>query len=152
MAQAESTDVAEVRVFRDFGDVPLVGAIELVSPANKDRPEKREAFISPCDYYVREGVGLIIVDIVTESSVNLHSLLVERFKERELPNEEISAAAYRPVIREDSQESDVWYPPLQLGQPLTDMPLYLHNGPCARANLDATDIQVCEQLKLTTDN
>src|SRR5207302_300463 len=43
-----ATDMVEVAVFQESGGVILAGAIELVSPANKDRPEHRAAFISKC--------------------------------------------------------------------------------------------------------
>ena len=42
------TDVVEVQIFnREAGPV-LAGAIELVSPANKDRTAHRDAFVSKC--------------------------------------------------------------------------------------------------------
>jgi hypothetical protein len=44
----------------------LVGAIELVSPANKDRSTHRDAFVSKCETYLRQGIGLVIIDVVTE--------------------------------------------------------------------------------------
>ncbi|MFV0442861.1 MAG: DUF4058 family protein [Planctomycetaceae bacterium] len=145
---AQTTDVVEVRIHRDFGDVPLVGAIELVSPANKDRPENRDAFVSKCDHYLRDGVGLAIVDVVTEATANLHSLLVERFGETELPDDGIYTSAYRPIIRDESQELDLWYQPLRIAGILPTMPLYLHNGPCVRIDLQETYLQVCRDLKI----
>jgi hypothetical protein len=42
------TDVVEVWVFNREGGPTLVGAVELVSPANKDRAEHRGAFVSKC--------------------------------------------------------------------------------------------------------
>src|SRR5262245_24647710 len=44
----------------------LVAAIEMVSPGNKDRPETRKAFAAKCSSYLQLGIGLIIVDVVTE--------------------------------------------------------------------------------------
>src|SRR4051812_26054506 len=41
-----ATDVVEVRVFNTAGGPELAGVIELVSPANTDRPEQREAFVA----------------------------------------------------------------------------------------------------------
>ena len=38
------TDVVEVQVFSGEGGPTLAGAIELVSPSNKDRPDNRDAF------------------------------------------------------------------------------------------------------------
>src|SRR5262249_33979614 len=54
-------DEFEVQVFRSSGGATLVGAIELVSPGNKDRPETRRAFVAKCASYLHEGIGLIVV-------------------------------------------------------------------------------------------
>ena len=51
--------VFHVRVFRNEGGAVLVGAIELASPGNKDRPEERRAFAAKCANYLYEGVGLV---------------------------------------------------------------------------------------------
>ena len=52
------TDVVEVLVFDRDGGPTLAGAIELVSPANKDRPDHREAFVTKCAAYLQQGLGL----------------------------------------------------------------------------------------------
>src|SRR5262249_40759457 len=59
-------DEIEVQVFRRTGGATLVAAIELISPGNKDRPEARRAFAAKCASYLQQGIGLVIVDIVTE--------------------------------------------------------------------------------------
>src|SRR5438105_15541063 len=41
-------DTFEVRVYDEQRGARLVAAIELVSPANKDRPEHRRAFVLKC--------------------------------------------------------------------------------------------------------
>jgi hypothetical protein len=66
------TDVVEVRIIRGEGGPVLAGAIEFVSPSNKDRPLAREAFISKCAAYLQQGAGLMLVYIVTERRANLH--------------------------------------------------------------------------------
>src|SRR5262249_29323094 len=66
-----------VQVFATSGGPTLVAAIELVSPGNKDRPETRRAFTSKCLSYLAQGIGLIVVDVVTEYRANLHDELVE---------------------------------------------------------------------------
>lgn len=43
----------EVLIFDQLRGRELVAAIELVSPANKDRPETRQAFVSKCMPYCR---------------------------------------------------------------------------------------------------
>lgn len=144
-----TTDIVEVQVFRDFGDVPLVGVIELVSPANKDRPESRETFVSKCDSYLRDALGLVMVDIVTDSHANLHALLMQRSGESDLPTEHLYASAYRPVRRDDSDELDIWYEPLQVGGTIPPMPLCLKNGPRVRVNLAETYQLACDELRLS---
>jgi hypothetical protein len=46
------TDIVEVQVFSVQEGPILVGAIELVSPANKDRPAHRDAFTAKCQTYL----------------------------------------------------------------------------------------------------
>ena len=52
--------IFEVLVYETFGGNVLVGAIELISPANKDRPESRRAFIAKCEAILRAGIGLVL--------------------------------------------------------------------------------------------
>src|SRR5258708_654126 len=67
--------VVEVLIYSQEGGPTLAGAIELVSPANKDRPAHRDAFVSKCVTYLQEGVGLVIADVVTDWRANLHNEL-----------------------------------------------------------------------------
>ena len=48
-------DEYEVRVYDRKYRRRLVAAIELVSPANKDRPDKRRAFVGKCAALLRKG-------------------------------------------------------------------------------------------------
>lgn len=142
-----TTDVVEVKVYRDFTDFPLVGVIELVSPANKDRPETREAFVSKCDTYLRDGIGLVMVDIVTKHNANLHALLMDRLDDPEPRDEPLYASAYHPVKRNGETKLEIWYEPLAVGQELLSMPLFLKNGPRACVNLADTYRQTLRDLR-----
>ncbi|NJR68413.1 MAG: DUF4058 family protein [Synechococcales cyanobacterium CRU_2_2] len=76
----ESSDaIVEVSILGSEGGPNLRAAIELASPANKDRLQQRNAFVSKCETYLREGIGLVIVDVVTTRQANLHQELLERF-------------------------------------------------------------------------
>jgi hypothetical protein len=66
-------DDIEVQVFATVTGATLVGAIELVSPGNKDHPETRQAFAAKCVSYLTRGIGLIVVDIVSNRRTNLHN-------------------------------------------------------------------------------
>src|SRR5438132_2476461 len=52
-------DVYEVRVYDEKRHSRLVAAIELVSPANKDRAEHRRAFVSKCAALLQERVAVV---------------------------------------------------------------------------------------------
>jgi len=82
-ADTDGADGADYRYRRDrglqFGSRTRVDrAIELVSPANKDRPGTRDAFVSKCASYLQQGIGLIVVDLVTNRSADLHAELLLR--------------------------------------------------------------------------
>ena len=68
----------QVSIFNTEAGPVLAGAIELVSPANKDRSTHRDAFVSKCETYLRQGIGLVIVDVVTGRKANLHNELLVR--------------------------------------------------------------------------
>src|SRR5262245_32667995 len=71
------TDEYEVRVYDAERGRRLVAAVELVSPANKDRPEHRQAFVTKCEALLRKGVSVSVVDIVTSRHFNLYAELLE---------------------------------------------------------------------------
>lgn len=53
-----------------------LAAIEIVSPANKDRPEKRNSFVAKCAALLRAGVSVCVVDLVTIRHFNLYTELM----------------------------------------------------------------------------
>lgn len=143
-----STDVVEVRIHHDFGDVPLVGVVELISPSNKDRPESRDAFVSKCDTYLRDAIGLVLVDVVTDHHPNLHSALMDRLGDPDQADDSIYTSSYRPTRRDETDELDIWYEPLRIGGELPTMPLVLKNGPQTQVNLADTYSLACEELRI----
>src|SRR5580658_8079178 len=66
-------DEYEVRIFDAKRGRHLVAAIEIVSPANKDRPEHRNAFVGKCAALLQKGVAVSIVDLVTVRYFNLYA-------------------------------------------------------------------------------
>ncbi len=106
----------------------LVGAIELVSPSNKARPAALRAFAMKCLNYLNSGIGLIVVDVVTERRANLHDQMAELIvgnAPRFPSTPSIYAAAYRPFRRGDEAKVGVWPVPLAVGEPLPVLPLWL---------------------------
>jgi len=127
--------VVEVGIFSRTAGPSLAGAIVLVSPANKDRPGHRDAFISKCASYIQAGVGLIIVDVVTERTADLHPDLLARLGVPAGEGSPLYAAAYRPVERDKAATLDVWREPLEVGRPLPTLPLWLRGGLCLPVEL-----------------
>jgi hypothetical protein len=145
------TDIVEVAVYNGEGSPVLAGAIELVSPANKDRAAHRDAFISKCATYLQQGVGLVIVDVVTGRSANLHDELLARFAESSSatpPSADLYAAAYRPVEREGHPQLAVWPERLAIGQMLPTLPLWLRGALCLPVELEATYERTCREQRL----
>ena len=64
-------DEYEVRVYDANRGRRLVAAVEIVSPAHKDRPEHRRAFVAKCAALLQNHVCVAIVDLVTTRAFNL---------------------------------------------------------------------------------
>ena len=146
---ALATDVVEVVVYRSEGGPELAGAIELVSPANKDRPGAREAFVAKCEGYLARGIGLVIVDVVTTRSADMHRELMKRLG-TPIPGEPATlyGAAYRVLERETGHELEVWEERLALGQPLPGLPLWLRGGPVMQVALETTYERTCSEQRV----
>ena len=147
---AIATDELEVLVHEDYpGEVRLVGAIEFVSPANKDRPETRDAFVSKCHGYLQKGIGLMIVDVVTDRHANLHDDLMARIAAgaAEL-GANLYATAYHPTGKRGEGQLAMWTESLALGAPLPTMPLWLYGGICVPARLEETYERTCRELRV----
>lgn len=145
-------DRLEVLVFASEGGAELVAAIELVSPANKDRPAHRNAFAMKCASYLVQGVSLIVVDIVTSRRANLHTDLLRLLghaADTLLPTDaSLYAVAYRPVVRDGADQIDAWPIPLEVGQPLPVLPLALNAELCLPLDLEATYTAACQRRRL----
>jgi hypothetical protein len=121
-------DEFEVRIFGTVSGMTLVGAIELISPGNKDRPEQRRAFAAKCASYLSRGVSLVIIDIVTNRGGNLQNetmRVMDAEEHSHMPEAGLYAVAYRPVVRGDRAEIDLWTAKCAVGDPLPVMPLRL---------------------------
>lgn len=144
-------DVAEVQVYGALEGKALVAAIELVSPGNKDRDEERRGFAAKCAAYLQQGIGLIIVDIVTTRKGNLHNELVQLLGVGEkflLGSEELYATAYRPIRRPRAKRIDVWNSELGLGKALPLLPLALDRDIVLPLDLEPPYMEACQRSRL----
>jgi hypothetical protein len=145
-------DAYEVRVYDAEHDQRLVAAIEIVSPANKDRPERRNAFIGKCAALLQAGVAVSIVDIVTDRRFNLYNELMA-FIGHPLPaddtNVPLYAASCRWVERNSKTYLESWSHALAIGQPLPQLPLWLAEALVVPLDLERSYEQACHDLWLT---
>jgi hypothetical protein len=142
----------EVRVLSNSAGLTLVAAIELISPSNKDRPEERRAFAAKCMTYLRQGVAVVLMDIVTSRPANLHNetmRLMESAPESFLPDESrLYAVSYRPVLRDDRPEIDVWTAPVAVGAPLPTLPLRLTGDLFVPVEFEPAYMEACRRRRL----
>jgi hypothetical protein len=140
-------ELFEVRVYDQERARTLVAAVELVSPRNKDRPDARRAFLDKCASYLREGVSVIVVDVVTSRRHNFHGALMELFNGGEAAAAaaatDLYAVAYRVRIVGTRTQLEAWPATLALGESLPTLPLWLAVDYAAPLDLEAGYRETC---------
>lgn len=141
-----------VEIVASEGGRTLVAAIELVSPANKDRPVTRRQFAAKCATYLSRGIGLIVVDVVTTRQFNLHNEMIELMGgdvRQAMPlNSAIYAVGYRPLQEAGAGRIEAWPQPLQVGEVLPTLPLSLAADVCLPLDLEAAYSVACRKRRL----
>ncbi|MEQ9550998.1 MAG: DUF4058 family protein [Coleofasciculus sp. G3-WIS-01] len=147
-----TTEAVEVSIFSSEAGPTLMAAIELVSPSNKDRLGNRKAFVAKCQTYLQQGIGLVVVDVVTGRNANLHEALLDQLTLTTLPlNAQLYAAAYRVVERQGQVSLDIWQEALAVASPLPVMPLWLRGELCLPVDLNATYLRTCREQRIEVD-
>ena len=145
-------DEYEVRVYDTRRGRRLVAAIELVSPGNKDRPEHRGQFTSKCAALLRQGVSLVLVDVVTARNINLYADLLELIGRWDPSLGERPPATYAVACRwrprGASRWLESWNESLHLGLPLPRLPLWLTEEFAIPLDLEASYEQTCRDLRI----
>jgi hypothetical protein len=147
-----ATDSFEVQVLRNFGGPQLRAAIELVSPANKDRAATRRAFAAKCAGYLRRGVSVVIIDIVTERLANLHAEILQALDTNGQPcwtsSTNLYAVSYRNVLGTDQSRLEIWSSALALGASLPELPLWLEIDLSVPLRLEESYMNTCSSLRM----
>jgi hypothetical protein len=145
-------DDIEVQVTDQRDGMTLVAVIELVSPSNKDRDDARDAFTDKCAAYLQRGVGVVVVDVVTERRGNLHNRLIERLRQPETfqmaADADLYATAYRPARRDDNNLIDLWLYRLTNGEALPTVPLALRGAGVVPLELEETYTRARQMSRL----
>lgn len=140
-------DSFAVQVYRSEGGPTLVAAVELVSPGNKDRQRQRNAFAVKCASYLFQGVGLVVVDIVTSRRFNLHNDIVRILEQPDsfAMSGHLYATAYQPRQRDGEPEIAQWLHELRLEDALPTVPLALAGVVVVPVDLEASYADVCRR-------
>jgi hypothetical protein len=143
-------DEYEVRVYDATRGRQLVAAIEIVSPANKDRPEHRNVFAARCAVLLQKGVAVSVIDLVTVRQFNLYAELLAMIGHADptlgTPPPALYAASCRWVERGKRTILEAWSHVLPLGQPLPTLPLWLSEDRAVPLNLEQSYEQACSDL------
>jgi hypothetical protein len=144
-------DEYEVRVYDTRPGRRLVAAVELVSPANKDRPEHRRACVAKCAALLLDNVCVAIVDLVTTRTANLYSDLIDLLgvTDPSLPDEPtpLYAVARRWARTADASLLEAWSHPLEIGRPLPTLPLWLAETVSVPLELESSYEATCRILR-----
>jgi hypothetical protein len=145
-------DEYEVRVYDTRRGRRLVAAIEIVSPANKDRPEHRRAFVAKCAALLQNRVSVTVIDLVTTRTFNLYRELLELIGQADpsLGPEPppLYAVACRHTRQGDTWLFETWAQALALGQPLPTLPLWLADNLAVPLELEACYEETCRVLRI----
>ncbi len=142
----------EVLVFDLERERRLVAAVEIVSPANKDRPESRQLFVAKCFNLLRKDVCVSIVDLVIIRQFNLYTELLSML-DRSDPAFSPPPPSYAVTCRKREvgrqTKLDIWSRALAVGQPLPELPVWLPESQTVVLDLEASYEETCRVLRIS---
>jgi Protein of unknown function (DUF4058) len=149
-------DTFEIQISDEEGPGDLVAAIELVSPANKDRAAHRKAFTTKCVSYLQNGVAVIVVDVVTARRANLHTELLAHLghdlEANGHPVGPLYGVAYRAVPKRKKIRLEAWPEALAVGAELPTLPLWLTRDCAVPVDLERSYRGACKFLRIRQDD
>lgn len=143
-------DEYEVRIYDARRGRHLVAAVEIVSPANKDRPEHRGVFVAKCAALLQKGVSVSIVDVVTTRPFNLYLELMSVIGHADgtlgNPPPHLYAASCRWTRQGNRTVLEAWSHIVKVGEPLPTLPLWLSRNLGVPLDLEQSYEQACADL------
>lgn len=144
-------DDYEVRVYDETHRRELVAAVEIISPANKDRPENRRAFVAKCAALLQKNVCVSIVDLITARHFNLYTDLLDFIgwsDPTHSPIPPIYAVTCRARTLGKVPRVATWEYPLSVGIPLPTLPIWLTEELAISLDLEASYEETCRVLHI----
>jgi len=146
-------DEYEVRVYDVRRNRRLVAAIELISPANKDRPESRHQFVAKCAALLKQDVCVVLVDFVTNREFNLYAELLELTGQTDPSLGKNPPSMYAVTCRWRPHKAthvlETWSHVLSLNHPLPVVPLWLSEELAVPLDLESSYEQTCRDLRIS---
>lgn len=153
-AELEDQYEYEVLVFDQTRNRELVAAIEIVSPANKDRPASRRAFVSKCAALLQKKVCVSIVDLVTVRNFNLYCDLLKLIDHAD-PAFATPPATYAVTCRgrkvNNKSQFEAWAYPLVVGATLPPLPIWLDEDTAVSLDLETSYMEACRALRIRAE-
>jgi Protein of unknown function (DUF4058) len=144
-------DQFEVQVFETGSGARLVAVVELVSPANKDRPEDRRAFAAKCAALLQARISVAIVDVVTSGRANLY---LELLRSLGLDDPGTPAGPHAAACRwaggkgKEPSMVETWAHPLAVDRALPRLPLWLDEDLAVPLDLEEGYEETCRLLRI----
>ncbi len=126
----------------------LVAAVEIISPANKDRPERRDRYTARYLGYLREGVHLLLVDVhARPAQFSFAARIAVELPIDRQPPPAPQAVSYRvgAVAPFGGRFLGVWQRALAIGSPLPSIPLAISADDKISIDLEATYIEAARK-------
>jgi hypothetical protein len=145
-------DDVEVQVYSSEGGPTLVAAVELISPGNKDRDEARRAFAAKCSGYLQRGhrpdhhrhrdqpPGQ------PARRAGAAAGLRDEFLFPSGPS--LYAVAYRPLRRDETNQTEVWLAPAAVGVGAADPAAGAAPRAVRPLDLETTYMEACQRSRL----
>ena len=142
----------EVLIYDQSRGRILVAAVEIVSPANKDRPENRRAFVAKCAALLQKRVCVSIVDLVTTRQFNLYTDLLDLIGQTDPAFSPTPAPIYAATCRGrkvgQRPRFETWAYPLVVGRGLPTLPIWLGDDVAVSLDLEASYEETCRALRI----
>ncbi len=133
----------------------IVAAIEIVSPANKDRASRRQAFLAKCHSYLQENVSLAIIDITSSyKDQNLHFELLKELNVKITKFEgsdktPLYCTSLRTTVDEENDTIvEYWVELFKVGDMLPTIPLYITDEIAIPLELEKSYMKTCKGLRV----
>jgi len=117
----------------------VVAVVEIVSPGNKDRPDRIAEFADKAEMALGHGIHLLVIDLLPpgpHDPQGMHAAIWERFDDEPYllpPNEPLTLVSY---VAEPRPEAYLEH--LAVGSPLAEMPLFLNPDRYINVPLEST--------------